>query len=103
LGVGIEVTGAGPTRGVFSALLHGGSPEGWVTGPTERRDPFQGSSFLQLDKQRYRPAFAEAPALRKASGGGASRRQAQGCSEHHTGPRACHLSTREGVKKSCSK
>ena len=75
LGVGIEVTGAGPTRGVFSALLHGGSPEGWVTGPTERRDPFQGSSFLQLDKQRYRPAFAEAPALRKASGGGASRRQ----------------------------
>jgi hypothetical protein len=24
------------------------------------------------------PAFAEAPALRKASGGGASRRQAQG-------------------------
>ena len=30
------------------------------------------------DCQRCRPAFAEAPALRKASGGGASRRQVQG-------------------------
>jgi len=30
------------------------------------------------DSQRCRPAFAEAPALRKASGGGALRRQVQG-------------------------
>jgi hypothetical protein len=103
LGVGIEVKGGDPASVVFSAPLDGGSPEEWVTGPPERRIPFQGSSFLQLDKERCRPAFAEALALRKVSGGGASHRQAQGCFEHHTGPPACHHSMREGVKKSCSK
>ena len=29
------------------------------------------------NQEMFRPAFAEAPALRKASGGGASRRQVQ--------------------------
>jgi hypothetical protein len=47
----------------------------------------------ELLGQRCRPAFAEAPALRKASGGGATRSQAQGCSEDRTGPSACHFST----------
>ena len=88
-----SVTGGDPTRVVFSGPLDGGSPDEWVTGLTELRDRFQGSSFLPLDRQRCRPAFAEAPALRKASGGGATRRQAQGFSEDHPGPSACHFST----------
>ena len=86
----LVLTGGGPASVVFSAPLNAGSPEEWLTGLTKLRDRFQGVSSLQLDTQRCRPAFAEAPALRKASGGGASRRQAQGFSEGRTGRAACH-------------
>ena len=76
-----SVTGGDPTSVIFSVPLHGGSPEEWVAGRMELPGRFQGSSSLQLDKQRCRPAFAEA----------ATRRQAQGFSEDHTGPPACHF------------
>ena len=64
-----------------------------MTGRKELRDRFHSSSFLQLHGQRCRAAFAEAPALRKASRGGAKRRQAQGFSEDHAGPSACYFYT----------
>jgi len=81
----LVLTGGGPASVVFSTPLNAGSSEEWLTWLTKLRDRFQGVSSLQLNTQRCRPAFAEAPALRKASGGGATRRQAQGCSEDRTG------------------
>jgi len=42
----MEATGGDPTRVVFSAPLHGGSLEEWVTGLTGLRDSFQGVSLL---------------------------------------------------------
>ena len=75
------MTGGDPTSAVFSVPLYGGSSEEWMTELVDLRDRFQGISFLQLDRQRYRPDFAEA----------ASRRQARGFSEDHTDPSACHF------------
>ena len=80
-----SVTGGGRVSVVFSEPLHGGSPKEWVTGLWELRDRFQGVSFLQLNSERCRPAFAEA----------ASRRQAQGFSADRTGPSAHHFATLE--------
>jgi hypothetical protein len=49
-----SVTGGDPTSVVFSVPLHGGSSEEWVAGRMELPDRFQGSSSLQLDRQRCR-------------------------------------------------
>jgi hypothetical protein len=78
-----SVAGGGPPSVLFSKPLNGGSLDEWVTVLAEVRDRFQGILFMQLDRQRCRPAFAEA----------ATRRQAQGFSEDHTGPSACDFST----------
>ena len=42
-----SITGGDPTSVVFSAPLHGGSLDGWLTGFAEMPDRFQGVSFLQ--------------------------------------------------------
>ena len=58
-----EVMGGDPTSVVFSAPLHGGSPDEWVTEFRELRDHLQGSSFPQLDGKRCRHRVAPNTAL----------------------------------------
>jgi len=73
-----SVTSGDPTSVVFSAPLHGGSLDGWVTGLAEARDRFKVFRFCRgTNKGAALPTG----------------RQAQGFSEDHTGPFACYFST----------
>ena len=75
------MTSGGRTRVVLSEPLHGGSPEGRVTGARIFKNGVKGVRSQELTLERYRPAFAEA----------ATRRQAQGFFEDHTSTLACCL------------
>ena len=66
------VIGGGRASVVFSAPLHGGSSEEWVTRPTELQERFQGNPIPTIRRANVPP---------------------QGFSEDHTGPPACHFAT----------
>jgi len=92
-----SVVGGDPVSGVFSAPLHGGSSEEWVTGFVGVRDRFQGISFRSQDTERYRPRVDPKTTLTRSPAAGKS----AGCPVFQVGKKADLLIISTFLGSSC--